>query len=90
VSASPLLPVDEALARILAHADPVGAETVPVERAAGRVLADRGDQLRPARLADLVRLLPRGHPAVNHAAFAIRPRSLILLDVRGVLRADLL
>ncbi len=39
MSASPLLPVDEALARILAHADPVGAETVPVERAAGRVLA---------------------------------------------------
>lgn len=34
-----LLPVDEALARILAHAHPVGAETVPVERVAGRVLA---------------------------------------------------
>lgn len=39
MSASPLLPVDEALARILAHANPVGAETVPVDRAAGRVLA---------------------------------------------------
>jgi molybdopterin molybdotransferase len=34
-----LLPVDEALARILSGAAPVGSETVSVERAAGRVLA---------------------------------------------------
>lgn len=39
MSASPLLPVDAALARILAHAHPLGAETVAVDRAAGRVLA---------------------------------------------------
>jgi molybdopterin molybdotransferase len=39
VSASSLLPVDAALARILANAHPLGAETVAVDRAAGRVLA---------------------------------------------------
>jgi molybdopterin molybdotransferase len=37
--ASPLLPVGEAIARILADATPVEAETVPVGRAAGRTLA---------------------------------------------------
>ena len=36
---TPLLPVDEALARILSRAIPVATETVPVDRAAGRVLA---------------------------------------------------
>jgi molybdopterin molybdotransferase len=39
VSASPLLPVDEALARILADVVPVAAETVPIDVAAGRILA---------------------------------------------------
>ena len=37
---SGLLPVDEAIARLLAGAEPVGTETVPLVEAAGRVLAE--------------------------------------------------
>lgn len=37
---SGLLPVDEAIARLLAGAEPVGSETVPLAEAAGRVLAE--------------------------------------------------
>jgi molybdopterin molybdotransferase len=43
---SGLLPVDEALKRLLAGAKPVGAETVPLADAAGRVLAEPVKALR--------------------------------------------
>ncbi|ACA19708.1 molybdenum cofactor synthesis domain protein [Methylobacterium sp. 4-46] len=43
---SALLPVAEALARILAGAAPVAAETVPIGRAAGRTLAEEVRALR--------------------------------------------
>ncbi len=36
----PLLSIDEALALVLQHARPLGAELVPIERAAGRFLAE--------------------------------------------------
>ena len=36
---SALLPVDDAIARLLEGAEPIGAETVPLDEAAGRVLA---------------------------------------------------
>jgi molybdopterin molybdotransferase len=43
---SGLLPVDKALARLLAGAEPLGAETVPLADAAGRVLAEPVKALR--------------------------------------------
>ncbi|MBK3425326.1 molybdopterin molybdenumtransferase MoeA, partial [Methylobacterium sp. IIF4SW-B5] len=43
---SALLPVAEALARILAGARPVEAETVPITQAAGRTLAEDVRALR--------------------------------------------
>jgi molybdopterin molybdotransferase len=43
---SPLLPVSDALARLLAGAEPVGVERVPIAEAAGRVLATSIKALR--------------------------------------------
>ena len=44
--ATSLLPVDEALSRLLADAEPVGAEMVALADAAGRVLAEPVKALR--------------------------------------------
>ena len=59
---SPLLPVDEALAAILARAEPLPLERVPLAEAAGRVLAE------PA--GSLVDLPP--FPSSSMDGFAVR------------------